>query len=211
MVAASQPSLFSTLTCAVCGDGFAWPVVPGRKPKTCGTECAKQHRDARIAEWRRNNPETYQRYLEESREHRRETQRARHRRWYDANREQIIADVAQWRRANPERHNAAAQAWKKRNPEKVNAASRVYCAVRRGRLSNDPETRDYAKLIVNDPCVYCGEQAESVDHIEPLSRGGGDTWENLAPACISCNSQKHTMGLLEFLIRRRERGSVAIH
>ena len=39
-------------------------------------------------------------------------------------------------------------------------------------------------------CAYCGGRADTVDHILPRSRGGGDTWFNLVAACQSCNGLK---------------------
>ena len=39
-------------------------------------------------------------------------------------------------------------------------------------------------------CIYCGARAETVDHVLPRSRGGGDTWFNLVAACQSCNGLK---------------------
>lgn len=39
-------------------------------------------------------------------------------------------------------------------------------------------------------CVYCGGNANTVDHVLPASRGGGSTWENLAAACEPCNGFK---------------------
>lgn len=41
-------------------------------------------------------------------------------------------------------------------------------------------------------CVYCGNTTPplTVDHIIPRSRGGADTWENLACACKQCNNRK---------------------
>ena len=39
-------------------------------------------------------------------------------------------------------------------------------------------------------CQYCGDRADSIDHVVPRSRGGGDDWDNLAAACRSCNSSK---------------------
>jgi 5-methylcytosine-specific restriction endonuclease McrA len=39
-------------------------------------------------------------------------------------------------------------------------------------------------------CIYCGQMATTVDHILPKSRGGLDTWENLAGACFPCNNMK---------------------
>lgn len=39
-------------------------------------------------------------------------------------------------------------------------------------------------------CQYCGLGADSIDHVMPRSRGGGDDWHNLAAACRACNSAK---------------------
>ena len=41
-------------------------------------------------------------------------------------------------------------------------------------------------------CQYCGSANErlSIDHVLPRSRGGGDTWENVTTACLSCNVRK---------------------
>jgi 5-methylcytosine-specific restriction endonuclease McrA len=39
-------------------------------------------------------------------------------------------------------------------------------------------------------CQYCGEHADSIDHVYPRSRGGPHTWENVAAACKPCNLSK---------------------
>lgn len=39
-------------------------------------------------------------------------------------------------------------------------------------------------------CQYCGDRADSIDHVFPRSRGGGHTWENVAAACRPCNLSK---------------------
>lgn len=52
-------------------------------------------------------------------------------------------------------------------------------------------------------CSYCGDEAESIDHIVPVAEGGGNDPLNLVPACQSCNSSKGTKSLLEFLLERR--------
>lgn len=39
-------------------------------------------------------------------------------------------------------------------------------------------------------CQYCGDQADSIDHIMPRSRGGGHVWENVAACCRPCNLRK---------------------
>ena len=52
-------------------------------------------------------------------------------------------------------------------------------ATRRAILERDQRT-----------CVYCGGQGETIDHIVPRSRGGQDSWENLAACCAPCNAAK---------------------
>jgi 5-methylcytosine-specific restriction endonuclease McrA len=41
-------------------------------------------------------------------------------------------------------------------------------------------------------CQYCGRSdlALTLDHIQPASRGGEETWENLVCACVECNNRK---------------------
>jgi 5-methylcytosine-specific restriction endonuclease McrA len=39
-------------------------------------------------------------------------------------------------------------------------------------------------------CQYCGEHADSIDHVMPRSRGGQHVWENVVAACRACNIRK---------------------
>jgi 5-methylcytosine-specific restriction endonuclease McrA len=39
-------------------------------------------------------------------------------------------------------------------------------------------------------CQYCGSSAESIDHVQPRSRGGDHIWENVVAACRPCNARK---------------------
>ena len=39
-------------------------------------------------------------------------------------------------------------------------------------------------------CGYCGGAASTIDHVQPRSRGGKDTWENLVACCLRCNNVK---------------------
>jgi 5-methylcytosine-specific restriction endonuclease McrA len=39
-------------------------------------------------------------------------------------------------------------------------------------------------------CQYCGDRAQTLDHIVPRSRGGDHTWENVVAACRPCNVHK---------------------
>ena len=43
----------------------------------------------------------------------------------------------------------------------------------------------------NYECVYCGGKKNlTVDHIQPKSRGGENTWQNLITCCGTCNRAK---------------------
>ena len=46
------------------------------------------------------------------------------------------------------------------------------------------------KLKLAGECVYCGEEATSVDHLIPQFKNGPDAADNLVPACRECNSSK---------------------
>ncbi len=43
-------------------------------------------------------------------------------------------------------------------------------------------------------CMYCGREfprsALTRDHVQPVSKGGRDLWENVVSACLHCNSRK---------------------
>lgn len=39
-------------------------------------------------------------------------------------------------------------------------------------------------------CVYCGRLGDTVDHLVPQSRGGLNSWGNMAACCRSCNHRK---------------------
>lgn len=46
-------------------------------------------------------------------------------------------------------------------------------------------------ILIRDPqCVYCGAQANTVDHVLPTKHGGLSTIDNLVGACKRCNYSK---------------------
>ena len=55
----------------------------------------------------------------------------------------------------------------------------------------------------NYHCTYCGKQltrfTATLDHITPVSEGGGNSAENLKTACLQCNSRKTARPLGDFL------------
>lgn len=58
---------------------------------------------------------------------------------------------------------------------------------------------------MDNSCAYCGSGTEplTVDHVVPLSRGGHDSIGNTLPACLSCNSSKRAMTIMEWRLSGR--------
>ncbi|MFM1926707.1 MAG: hypothetical protein RLZ06_283 [Actinomycetota bacterium] len=46
-------------------------------------------------------------------------------------------------------------------------------------------------------CAYCQRPANTIDHVQPKSRGGADSWENLVACCLCCNNKKGDKTLAE--------------
>jgi hypothetical protein len=60
-------------------------------------------------------------------------------------------------------------------------------------------------LRTNFRCAYCNQQLNQkvweLDHIEPISKGGLNTPNNLAPSCKKCNRMKSDIDLIAFVHR----------
>jgi 5-methylcytosine-specific restriction endonuclease McrA len=147
----------------------------------------------------------------------RERDNATSKAWRDANPERHRENNRRWREENKERHRAAAQKWANENREaylerlrKWRQANAEYIAAQRQepeRLlkhrerqqrrrslvgTESPELSAAVGELLQQPCAYCGTQAEhmTIDHIVPLARGGKHELSNLAPACMTCNCSK---------------------
>lgn len=48
-------------------------------------------------------------------------------------------------------------------------------------------------------CAYCGNDADTFDHIIPVAKGGTNEAWNIAPTCRSCNSSKQDANLFEWI------------
>ena len=55
-------------------------------------------------------------------------------------------------------------------------------------------------------CRYCEKQltrfTATLDHVRPVAEGGDNSFENLATACLGCNSRKHKRPLGDFLVEQ---------
>ena len=58
-------------------------------------------------------------------------------------------------------------------------------------------------------CYYCGVQSDdpkvmTLDHVEPMSKGGENVIQNCVPACWNCNAAKGSQTEQEFLSSRNQ-------
>jgi 5-methylcytosine-specific restriction endonuclease McrA len=139
--------------------------------------------------------------------------RAIQRRAYHRNREKRLAQHRAWREANPEtwlrtqspeQVRQRARQWRIGNPDKARLADARKRHARRG-APFTPEAEAFAPVLYRDPCAYCDQSSEVLDHITPIAAGGDGSLDNLAGACASCNNRKHTRSLLLFLLDEPDR------
>lgn len=99
--------------------------------------------------------------------------------YYLENRTKIIQTIKDWAIANPDK----ARAQRQRRRASANGA------IVPGRV---PDAAELAALTARGVrCAYCRRcQANTIDHIVPISRGGLHTIDNLIGACRGCNSAK---------------------
>ena len=139
--------------------------------------------------WLNRHPEKRQKYWStdraKSRDKRRERERAR-------------------RIANPGAGAEAVRSWRKLNPARARIQALVDRAKRRARMNSAPGSvtaQQIADLFaVWQCCAYCrrSDCKLTIDHVQPLTRGGSNDISNLVPACRSCNSRKHNKTIEEW-------------
>ncbi len=127
-----------------------------------------------------------------------------------AHSEEIKTRRKAYRAAHPGISRMTAAAWYLSHKEYVKERHRIYrflhpehpeiaCARRQRRRALKRSLPD--TLIASEwhavcaaycfRCAYCGKKQKlTMDHIVPLSKGGGTTAFNIVPACLSCNSSK---------------------
>lgn len=72
-------------------------------------------------------------------------------------------------------------------------------ARRRGVDAVPPEGCEALAEQFGGLCAYCGNPADTWDHIVPVAAGGRTAPGNVLPACRSCNSRKGTRDVYDFI------------
>ena len=108
--------------------------------------------------------------------------------------------------ANPEKAKAFSAAWAKMNPEARSAHARNRRAIHRNAEGVHTASDIHALLVLQKyMCVVCRTSIKDsyhVDHIYPLSRGGGNGKHDIQLLCPTCNLQKHAKHPIDFMQQR---------
>jgi 5-methylcytosine-specific restriction endonuclease McrA len=136
--------------------------------------------------------------------------------WHEANKERARARNIKWHLDNPDAKRARDAKWRAKNKDVFRASIKrhylanpemyaSYRANRRARLKAAPGngiTADDIKRLTKlqgGKCAYCKKQKPlTLDHIEPLARGGAHEAKNAQMVCKSCNSSKCAKDPLDF-------------
>lgn len=130
------------------------------------------------AEWRERNPEYNSEYYQK---------------WRLENLDRERENNRQWRKNNSERVKEIIRRFHENNPGKVNEYSSRRRA-RKASVDSGPKPTIQELIEMQDgKCAYCqipGNEEWHMDHVIPISKGGGDIAENVVAACATCNRSK---------------------
>ena len=117
--------------------------------------------------------------------------------WASNNKDKVNANSRRWRASNPEKAKQVGRKSRLANP----LIQRNKTARRRSLLRSNG-TYLVSKIeilrLLRKGCFYCGANAEHIDHIVPISRGGRHSVGNLTGACKSCNLSKGAKFITEW-------------
>ena len=60
----------------------------------------------------------------------------------------------------------------------------------------------------NYKCHYCNKQLTrfnaTLDHIQPISKGGNNSYDNLITSCLHCNSQRGANPVMDIITKKQK-------
>lgn len=137
--------------------------------------------------------------------------------YYESHRAEILLKATAYKKEHPLESARNARKWRQSNPDKFREVMRAYRQTESGKIvqrikqhrrrfgaGGSFTAQEWAdKLsLYEGKCCYCGAPWEQMDHLIPLSRGGSNNIDNLVPACRSCNRDKGSKTLGEYLTLR---------
>ena len=142
-------------------------------------------------QWREDNPEKVKQYYIDNKENileyrieHREEMKEYCKQHYQKNKERYLSNNRKW--AKTEKGKAANQ----RRHTKRQAIEK--------NIINTLTAEEWINILKKYKfrCAYCGKEfnlfdTPERDHVIPISKGGNNAKENIAPACRSCNAKKY--------------------
>lgn len=129
------------------------------------------------------------------------------RKYYQAKQVKIKARKKDYHKENRHKILAEKKIYAKENPEVLRRNSRAMSSRRRAAFSElSSQDMEDIKAASNGYCDFCLNLIEGsieIEHCVPLSRGGGNTFDNCVASCEDCNrgpGGKHAQTPLEFLV-----------
>jgi 5-methylcytosine-specific restriction endonuclease McrA len=143
--------------------------------------------------------------------------------YYLANRDSLCEKTREKHKNNPAVRRQAALRWAKKNHEKHMEAVKRYKNTAKGKASSrrgaskrraaktntrgDEVSLSFIGLLLSEThCAYClqitAPAQREIEHVQPLSKGGTHTEDNLVMACTHCNRTKHATDALTWLTKR---------
>lgn len=131
-----------------------------------------------------------------------------HKKWlsenYDQERLNATLRSARLRRERPEYIRMLDRRYRENNPDKVKARKAHYRKTLRGLKKHGCSAKELTEWFTSQTkvCLYCGIPCDKdyhVDHMQPISRGGQHTLDNLCIACPTCNLRKNRKTVSEFM------------
>lgn len=145
-------------------------------------------------------------YMEKNKDKMREYHTA----YFKNNREMLSAYKLKWQKSNPDKVKEMTKRWVAKNPEKVREIIRARDRIRRARKQGQEHEHYTEKEVLSTygtDCYLCltpidlnasrkagvgdWEKGLHMDHVIPLSKGGGDNISNVKPAHAKCNLIKN--------------------
>jgi len=133
--------------------------------------------------------------------------------------EEIKTRKAKYYQEHREESKAYYDSYVERYPDKIKLYKKTYKISERGRAAGaahknrrrattgsylSVDTVEELKAEYGGFCPYCNDKIDDghIDHIVPIASGGTNDRDNLVYCCATCNYEKWTRSLLEFMIYR---------